>query len=238
MKQNFIIYILVLSTMLSCRKEDNSLHYKIKSITTIPTDASLYTTTESFIYDSQERLTAIIRSTTDTTRNTYYQYNDSFIVKKVPTDLVQKDTLFLNNEGLVVKRTDGIFEFSYEYDSQGFLIIDGNTISHGNIIERNYEYKSPEDNGYTEHFIYNYDRHENTIYYGEDILEHQNGNDNIGIQFWGKQNKNLLKNIESPNGILFKEFDYQFDSKDRVSKMELTLWGKKWYTKEYEYYDQ
>lgn len=237
MKRNFIIYILVLSTILGCRKEDNSI-YKIKSITTVPTDYQLYTTTESFVYDSQERLTAIIRSTTDTTQNTYYQYNESFIVKQVPTDLVRKDTLYLNNEGLVVKRTDGIFEFSYEYDSKGFLIVDGNTISHGNVTERYHEYKSPEDNGYTEHKLYHYSKHENTIYYGEDILEHQNGNDNIGIQFWGKQNKNLLKNIEIPDKGLLEEFAYQFDSKDRVSKMEVTLWGKKWYTKEFEYYDQ
>ena len=235
-----IISFFILVLIFSCEKSDNidpAANVQIKSITSIPIDSEAFTVIDYFKYNLEGRLIEIATSNEDTTLHTYYNYYDNYIVMQVPTMLPRKDTLYINQDGLVIKLVmGGISEFAYEYDSEGFLLLEGYTISNSNIIERFNEY-TYDGYSHTEHMKYNYYDTENSMYYDEELPYH-NGNDNIGIYFWGKQNKNLLKNIEVPKSGMFKEFAYKFDKYNRVSEMEITIWGEKKFVKKVEYYEQ
>lgn len=235
--------VLILLVVLGCEKntmDDESQQSKIKRITTVTPDENNNTWADVFKYDAEDRLIEIERSAWDhPLQSTYYYYYDTMVVKHVPADLPRYDTLYLNQDGRASKLLmGGISEFNFEYDSEGFLIIEGNVISGGNVTETHYEYVY-DNYRYTEDLEYFYYDHENTIYYDKE-LPYQIGNDNIGIYFWGTQNKNLLKRIDWPpdgSGEVYREFNYEFDDHNRVTEMEVILWGELECTKIFEYYD-
>jgi hypothetical protein len=245
MRINPLLFILTICiSFLSCEKDDLSITKEslIKKIITIPEDPDHYIVTEEFVYDSQKRLVQIIESTDNFSQSTYYEYFDAYILMQVPTSLPRTDKLYLNDEGLVIQVNDGDFAKSYEYDSEGFLDLEEYSISGGNVVEYYEEFQYMGEDGYytlIEHFKYNYYENINTICYNPleyfNRLVYHNGNDNIGIYFWGTQNKNLLKNIESPGYGFYKEFAYKFDKYNRVSEMEIIQQGEKHSTKQFEY---
>lgn len=249
-----IFGILLILLVFGCKKHDNEDqygNYKIKSINTLYENYQTYegyllnTKKENFTYDSEGRLTEKEVIIPDTTLFTYYQYYDSFIVVQnmIPTSLSVWsgiDTLFLNPEGFCIKRvSDYLGIINYKYDSDGFMIQDGYSKLDENIVEYKRVFHYPgEDLSDTLITLYDYNDNKNTIYYDDKDIEYYSGNNNIGIYFWGKQNKKLLKstdfNLGTGSGLT--EFSYEFDESKRVVKMEISYDGSLVQTKNFEYY--
>lgn len=237
-KRALLCMLIIAIAFSSCEKSKNNPpeDIRIKNITTSFSFSDVIVE-EKFIYDNQERIIEIKEISADWTGSTYFEYTDSVIYMEVPTMLPRTDKLYLNENGLVIRVNDGDMAKTCTYDAAGFLEIEGYSSDDNNITEYYYEIDYPgDDMKDVFHYEYTYYEEQNTIYYNDE-LEYYNGNDNIGISFWGKQNKNLLKNITMlPEGEILKEFTYKFDSYNRVSEMKIS-YGDRTETKIFEYFE-
>jgi hypothetical protein len=203
----------------SCKKsgsEDDGLnlpHPKIKRITYYAGGAVQYYI--SLEYDSSGRLS---KKTFSYGNYELFNYgSDKILIDKGGPHIsrIEYDTLFLNIQGLVISEDRGYT--THEYDQAGYqakIIQKGDnaytltyTISGGNTIKRLMDYK-----GSLSEDSYKYlPNQANTI-----------GNENMGITYYGKQDKNLVHEISSfyvQNATTTTStYIYAFDSQNRVVK--------------------
>lgn len=197
----------------------------------------------SFEYDSLGRI--VKRSYMPATYEKYDYPSNSLIVMKTYKNetLEYIDSLFLNDQGLVITKKNkmadaslsGTFTFTttYEYNSEGYLVksSEGNTtceIQDGNTVKKIYSsYTQPfplphsePDSSLTKSNIltFTYEFSPNT--------SNTTGNENMGMSFYGKQDKNLVINADilfsgEPWGPLYGNsyaYAYSYDSQKRVTK--------------------
>jgi len=231
MKTTFILFLIVLLLVFSCKKESEntepiipadtclpyySTSYRIKEMITISDDEVIKSL---YYYDSQYRLIKRVDSS-DTYKTVKWKYDSTRVSGFINGHPFLTD-LNLNEKGLGVSSTNGMF--LYEYDSLGYLIQSTSVHPQYGPQYTNYEYEC--NNMITRgiSIFYEYYNKYNTI-----------GNENKGMAHWGKQNNCLVK-YEKTSEIR-KSYTYKFDSLDRV--IEEKLIDKYYGTKitKYKYY--
>ena len=232
------IYILLFLTILSCEKSEDLTPTKESIISKITTTFNSSDTKiiEIFFYDETGRLILIESFRDDwNSLSTLFEYSDTIIIQTKDYHITNMspeiDTFYLNETGLVINSGNT----NYTYNDNGFLQLEDYSFNDNNVTEYYKEYYDASDYLFQNHYKCSYYKYENTIYYSS-ILPHHNGNNNIGINFWGKQNKNLLKKVEIIGyNAIYHEFKYKFDSFNRVTKMDIFLYGEYSMTQTFEY---
>lgn len=223
----------------SCKKSDKEVDKitisipKIKTITYYKGDS--ITSHTSFEYDTSGKLS---KSTYSNGQSFTFSYAPSNIIRTYYYIISEKpsiDTLILNNKGLVISEEGGIT--TYEYTPEGYqskLTIDASpktsqtyTSLDGNII------KNTERN-------YNDVRYIHTYTFLSDIIN-TIGNENMGITYFGKQDKNLKSKdntIDLRDNKTFQlTYEYEFDTKNRVTKLKKIGWYSYNDSETYTYYE-
>lgn len=172
----------------------------------------------TFEYDVQGRLSKTSYNGNDYTT---YRYEPGYIIRKSSLSNNDEppltDTLQLNSAGLVIfdPRDNATYEYTYEgYLHQ--LIADYGTftykISYGNTILMN-----------ERAMMYEIIRFKNEYTFLPDKLNTV-GNENMGIAFFGKQDKNLVSEAKQTyveyggNYEKITNYHYEFNEKSRVKK--------------------
>lgn len=197
---------------------------KIKDITTYLDQKAVGI--NFFEYDQAGRL---LKNEQSNGNMTTYQYSDNQIIVNTITFtgmIADSDTLLLDDKGLAFKEKNG--NQTFEYDPQGFLV--KKTVQ--SLELHTYTYLIA--NGNTVQGSYRLDNH------SADQIMLQNefqpgsintiGNENKGITFYGKQDKELIS-----SRVLFNEpatFSYEYDTQKRVTKRII----QNGYTEVYTYY--
>lgn len=187
---------------------------------------------ETFEYDSLGRLSK--QTITGSAMYTYDYFPGLIILKTYwpDTGLAETDSLLLNDKGYVVTAEKG--RETIEYTPDGFMARqtfnygegafsltykteDGNTT-------RRTERNGPQLANVTFRYIYSFSSNSvNTI-----------GNENMGISFYGKQDKNLVNRwqaiVEYPYKTYDSYFTYEFDDQNRVTKQSFLNGGEAPYT--------
>jgi hypothetical protein len=233
----FFLALCILIVFNSCKKsgndEDglNNPHPKIKTIAYYA--GGIVQNYISLEYDSSGRLS---KKTYSYGNYEMFSYDsDKILMTSGGPNIgrITHDTLFLNTQGLVISENRGYT--TYEYDQAGYQTkykqIGDNTytltytISGGNTVKRIMDNK-----GYLSEDSYKYiSRQANTT-----------GYENMGISYYGKQDKNLVHEISSfyiqSATTATRNYVYVFDSQNRVVKSELAVNPNNIYTT-YTYYE-
>lgn len=227
MKINVLLCVLLSIALVfnSCKKTVEPINPdaipKIQKITEYKN--GLISSFTSYEYDTNGRISKITHS--DSSYEIYIYSPDS-IIKNIYQANGKIASLIsrLNKNGLIFNEGNGA---EYEYDLLGFktswIISDADThydykVSNGNTIEMSNTYYSAQSAANKEIYTYKFlPNSTNTI-----------GNENIGITFYGKQNKNLVEVTSHILQDAFRKnnssysYSYEYDNKKRVTKRILT----------------
>lgn len=210
----------------ACNDDDNEITTtpKIKTITFYLNDQ--LRGQQSFEYDHSGKLIKKSYSGGDWIS---YSYEDGTVIEKTFTSqwpTTRTDTILLNNKGLAISRDHGTS--TMEYDLDGYLIKKNNLtgerysflykIKNGNRVEGS----MIADNNYLTLSV----MQTNTFLPNS---TNTTGNENMGITFLGKQDRELISNIEYIQGSPL-HLEYEFDSKNRVSNCKLSDGTSRVYT--------
>jgi hypothetical protein len=189
-------------------------------------------------YDNNSRITfQKLFYPADSASFTYkYEYFPSVVIERIflnDTALKNKNVYFLNNEGLATEVSwvsylsnhDSITGINsiYEYNSEGFMVKSTDFLADSSI------YKSliwQIANGNVTSYVYNIPSGginvtETYSYISGSI--NSVGNNNKGLIFLGKSNKNLISSsILTSLNAQTANFTYTFDAYNRVSKLMIT----------------
>lgn len=171
--------------------------FRIKTITN--SGSSPYT--ETYTYDNKGRIKTILHSANSSYSATFIYENNK--ITETIDNMNSSVTYTLNSAGYADIETDKIglseFVYSYEYDSDGHLIMingsyakswtNGNLSFWANFSGVTYSYLLDKNN---------------TI-----------GNENRGLSFLGNDSKNLV-DVESRSGLSPSTYAYQYDAQNRV----------------------
>lgn len=218
------------------------MHSTPKIKTMILYDLDGTSQTSHFEYDQKGRI--IKKTYAPDGVETYRYLSDSLIVKQTHENevLIHIDSLWLNDQGLAITHKSkeysagGLgfthtFTSTYEYNAEGYRIKSSQgpidyEIQDGNTVKLTL-YSSPRGS-FTQwqqqdstdtlviDFTYTFEYLPNSF--------HTIGNENMGITFMGKQNKNLVASIVTVNQFRPEQlsnrhsFTYQLDARKRVVK--------------------
>lgn len=224
------ILLMMLGLMVSisgCNKEKEeeiTITPKIKTITFYKNGQQI--SQQSFEYDLSGRLIKRSFSGGDWLS---YSYNQSAVIENHYISQIQKalpDTFLLNDKGLAISEDHGTS--TMEYDADGYLIRkneltaerytflyeikNGNRVKGSMIADNNYMTLRVMQ---TNTFLPN--------------STNTTGNENMGIAFLGKQDKELVSTIEYSQGSPLN-LEYEYDSGNRVSKCNFSDGTSKVYT--------
>lgn len=199
----------VLAFITSCKKNDSSGTTNLIRTCTFPPCMLCYTPsslsyTVAYDYDNLGR-----RVRTSQTGNVNIIYLPGMVI------IQNRDTLFLNNQGLEMRESQSFDQ--YIYDSSGFLIEDSIPLVAGRGSIVNYTIANGNTvaaiTRYWEQGVLTTDTMTYTFYPTID-------NRNWGFPFAGKQNTNLIKTqTESRDGsVNVSNYTYMFDAQGRVTK--------------------
>ena len=214
--------LIVLAAFISCGKSyDDTTTTKVPKIKTITHGTSPNSDKEYYEYDQTGRLTSITITGHELNHIQYIYLKDKIVMQSEIGITV--DTLYLNDKGLVVSEMFG--STTFEYDSKRYC---NKTTGYGSggEVDLELQYKVSDENAtvldvweiVNEKLVY---RHT----YNYEFLSHSVntiGNENMGITFYGKQNKNLLS-VSTDRYIGSEYLDqrhyrYEIDAKKRVVK--------------------
>lgn len=175
----------------------------------------------SFAYDGAGRLS---RYNDENSSFEYIYKPEMVIIKGRYSGLDINDTLPLNDKGLYTEPPS----FNIEYDAQGYCV--SKTALHGNIAVLN-TYQV--ENGNTVHWTKRTGKEYETITDEEayTFLPHSTntiGNENMGVTYHGKQDKNLMASrssiYRSTDGVETypTNYEYRYDERGRVAKQIVT----------------
>jgi hypothetical protein len=219
--KNILILLMPVAMLLSAaafqvNKSDAVLKSRIRQTTDL-----LIGNPVTYTYNPDGRIALIQGKTVSIS----YEYKGNLIMRKTSNSsgrVLMRDSLILDNKGLVIKRFDDCGQntttyFKLDYDTAGYLTarspISQNKAS---ILE---EFKYSQGNQITEtqsdqkskptiiYFTYYPDRY-NTI-----------GDDNMGMSFNGHSSRNALKdvmNIPSKGDTLRTTYYYHYDDQGRI----------------------
>lgn len=240
--QTFIYSLLILILVFSnCKKSDDEAPEsavvipKIKVMTCYQNNSISFQ--QTFEYDQAGRLAK--RTNVGDYEDTFIYHADKIIISKhyIERDTTfLLDTLFLDSRGLVIAESG---RGTYEYDAKGFqtAFLVGQLLTYQvsgeNTVKREaWEFKNGAwEKVVTTDFKFLQNR-ANTI-----------GNENMGISFYGKQDKNLRSEAcyvfheNTTNTGILHTFHYEWDAQNRVIKFQEAAEQpfKFYYT--YSYYD-
>lgn len=249
-----MIALLMLSGLISCKKDKTTEtvnSYLVKTIS-FTADWNGGTSGYDFVYNSNKQVTSFDR-TFDGGADGSFVYDFSVPGKLTITkDGSTYGSYDINNQGYITKEDWGNGEYaSYEYDANGYLVkyyeFWGGVnhlkydieISNGNITK----WTTYGDDGVTatkvKEFFYTAGKNLNGIHQA-------NATDSdwkpVG-NFYGKPSINLLDHFDywdprvSPVSKSTSTFTYEFDSKDRPSKVTKTLTDMSTEVWDYTYYE-
>jgi YD repeat-containing protein len=161
--------------------------------------------TITYVYDANHRVIEII----DYPERATFQYTPGAIIKtKTIFNLIIKDTLFLNSEGLIIKEAG----YNYTYDSEGHCTAGYDssgsrhlTYTDGNLMQVSYT------GGFDPNLLITYD-------YLTDMAN-TISNTNKGLPARGKESANLVntETWQSPTtGDVIFQYSYEYDELGRV----------------------
>lgn len=224
-KSLFIALLGLLGAFSACKDTNDDVKYSVPRIKKMAwyENNQLYSE-RTYQYDGTGRL--VKESITDDYDILYTYLPGKVIIKVVQpgTEDMHADTVILNDKGLQISTSNSS---AIEYDALGYLvkkILLVNKIPHlhtfrienGNTVQWTLKKGGPPEtivNEQTYEFLPNT---VNTI-----------GNDNTGIPFYGKQNKNLLSKTtfisHSSTGTdeFTVSYDYELDTQNRVVKQTM-----------------
>jgi len=223
MTSKFLLLALVslLVAFSSCDKSKDDPTPKVPKIKTITHGTSSNSDKEYYEYDQSGRLKSITY-TGHTSGNSQYLYFKDKIVWQ-STFFPELDTLYLNEEGMVVSEMFG--SITHEYDAKGYCVKTSGYGS-GGEVDLEYKYKVSDENTtvldvweiVNEKLVYR-------ITNDYEFLPNSNntiGNENMGVSFYGKQNKNLLSaSTQIYVGFNYPDqenYHYEKDAQNRVVK--------------------
>lgn len=216
----------------SCNKdEDNDAKPNIPMIATVSLSVDGYSAIDSFKYDNKGRIKYRSSKMTFNVQSvfyqTYYTYSNSFITDEVFVNGVKNSSTvyYLNSQGLCshFKRGSETDTFRYNQDkyltskvitTPTFQFNCTYTVNNGNMVQSTSE---TIENGTSRSQIVDNEFYNDTI--------NTIGDANKGVQFFGKQNKNLIKKYSYGANIF--QYTYTLDEKKRVVKQE-SLSGEKY----------
>lgn len=224
-KPIYLALLMALTLLISCDKNkdtelqtDENKIPKLKTESWYPNGNLWYV--NSYEYDKEGRIAKIENEDVITT----YKYEPGKVITKnvfSNNNQISNDTLLLNEKGLVT----AIDDFICEYDAEGYRILAPDfsemppspltlSISKGNMVKSTPKY-------WNEYVMvtatYKFQAGLNTI-----------GEENKGIIWNGKQNKNLMSEeyikTVTPGRTyeVLHLFTYEFDAKNRVTKKTIT----------------
>jgi hypothetical protein len=205
-----LTFLLVLIFLNCCKKDVNNPSNSLLSIPkihqVITYNDSLFTSVvgiQTFEYDSRGRCTSLTTDFNRLSDTLTINYSGSIVIL---TEGTYKSTYTLDLNGLatmqIMPNNDTVF---YKYDESGYEVEEksrGDIFTFG-YLDGNKIHES--HNSSTINYSFNNDK-VNTI-----------GQENYGIAYLGKQNKNLIRSYVDPSGITVT-YSYEFDSKNRVIK--------------------
>lgn len=211
--------LFLLAIFFSCDKSDDNPAHKIPRIKTITHGTSPNSDKEFYEYDSMGRVISIT-ITGHTPGHTQYVYLENKIVR-MSDSFIQLDTLYLNNKGLVMREMFG--STTYEYDANGYC---NHSIFYNSDGKIGMEYQSQVSDGnqtvleiwetFNKQLVHSTTREYEFLPNSVNTI----GEENKGITFYGKQDKNLLsveteRNTGSESSDQ-RHYSYQIDAKNRV----------------------
>ena len=179
-----------------------------------------------YYYDSKGRLIKEKDSINRYNIYSNYTYTDSAIILNTvhANGDLSTQILYLNSKGLVTYvKENGVQNvlYKYEYNSDNYLIkkqfglegkLGSTTITH-NIVNGNVVSDTT--------ILYTPFKRKTTCNYTYLSNLNTTGNENFGMSFWGKSNKNLVSYYIAGSDTI--KYNYTFDSKGRVTFMSTTL---------------
>lgn len=237
-RMTLLVMALGLLCFTSCSKDDSDSKPEVIRLKTATSTIQNETSSMIFTYDKDNRMAKCLYG--DASYDTILYYADSVIVSSYidPSTLYSKTVYQLNSKGLAVtgectyflKSSANVSVFSpfhfpnasaiytYEYDANGYMvemteIIEGMTNTYNYVIE----------NGNTV---------SRTMYIGSIPIQvdltfdtgksNTIGDQNMGIDFRGKQDNNLMINITVPSLSSYSfNLVYEYDAKNRVTKQSI-----------------
>ncbi|HET6556000.1 MAG TPA: hypothetical protein VFG54_01720 [Prolixibacteraceae bacterium] len=203
----------------SCDQSDDDPTPNVPKIKTITHYAGAKTTSETYEYDSSGRVVKI--SYTEENYDQYDYRTDTIIMKTFR--FRDPDTLLLNHEGRVVSEMFGYTNYEYY---PGGKTAKAFIYNWDGELNSSFEYQVTDENTTTLdiwEFVNGAPKH--TITYNYEHLANSTntiGNQNRGMTFYGKQDKNLMsvKKLTTlgTNNIEVVTYRYQLDAKKRVVK--------------------
>lgn len=226
-KAILLILLGLMASISGCNKdkeEEIPTTPKIKTITFYQNEQQK--SQQSFEYDLSGKLIKRSYSNGDWLS---YSYNQSAVIENHYISQIQKalpDTLLLNYEGLAISEDHGTS--TMEYDADGYLI------KKNNLTAERYTflYEIKNGNRVKGSMIANNDYMTLRVMQTNTFLPNSTnttGNENMGIVFLGKQDKQLVSTIEYSQGLPLN-LEYEYDSSNRVSKCKLSDGTSRVYT--------
>lgn len=226
-----ILLLALLSLMIgftACDKTDDELPVSIPKIKTITFHNGSTTISATYEYDQQGR---VIRITSEDSFIQYEYHSDKIIKNESRNDSFTASSLLLNDKGLVIALLmDNYIYMTYEYTLDGFHDkstsyfmgsipdwVTDNTIADGNriscVVWEQDMYEPNRDDDLESTYTYEYEylaSSTNTI-----------GHENMGIDFFGKQDKNLVSKMTlyRNNVEHVTNYIYKLDAHKRVVKV-------------------
>lgn len=205
--QLLILLVGIFSTLAGCKKDntDNPI-LPSKKISTIFFNSD---PTETFEYNSDGKLSKLSYGTQGYDSYTY-SGNTIFILSYY-NGSTSHDTLILNSQGYVSKKSDGWQIITYEYND-GYCVKETRDPG-GDPSITNYTYVNGNlaTDGMGSTYEYYLDK-ANTI-----------GNEQCGQNFYGKSSKNLIKQriFSTGSGSIIYTYTYEYDQDNYVTKMTI-----------------
>lgn len=233
----FFVLLSLLVAFSACNKEDETGRSanRIPLIKTIVTTGN-YSDSVHFEYDSTGR---IIKASHSSEQYTLYTYAPNIVTIHTYRGSSLPDytsSYRLNDKGIATSTQIDGYLYTFKYDSIGYLVskmynndtINSMRIKDGNTLMKK-EYYLRDKSSFT--WNYEFNTNNNTI-----------GDENKGISWNGKQDKNLLTKetrvYKVYNSVQVKttEYTYEYDTQNRVTKRTTFEYGDLYLTEYYTYY--
>lgn len=241
LRTNLLILLAIL--VVSCSKEDLKVSSSAtESLVKTKTEG---TTTESYTYDNQGRVTRIQYTFSDNTPSYYhtYTYNGSFVseyhseerIYDLEETLPNGTTIIhcTSNPRLLKLNSNGLFEggsincneaASFEYDANKFLYVRDYEVTDYNSKDsfKNDGKNITEIRGSGFSYGGGEFSYVSTLSYTDKV--NTIGNKNFGMLHLGKSSENLLQSERK--GTVITTYSYEFDAQQRVIQKTALLDGK------------